>query len=163
MQNALIPGFRQSPAVHFLRSAQCRHIARACHCSSDVPGSWVVQQSRLKKINEARFTIIIIYPLTARVGGAPQMISQPGSLSNSYKIYGRQTPLKMLDPLPPHKKKPPPSDKTAKSYILWLKLNKMDETGLSVLQSADKQRNPSFHIHAPGSKAQMPIHSNNIS
>ena len=38
--------------------------------------------------------------------------------------------------------------------ILWLKLNKIG--GISILQSAHKQGNPSFHSHAPGSKRRYP-------
>ena len=49
-------------------------------------------------------------------------------------------------------KKIPPQfhDKTVQSNILWLNLNKIG--GISILQSAHKQGNPSFHLHAPGSK-----------
>ena len=41
-------------------------------------------------------------------------------------------------------------DKAVQSNILWLNLNKIG--AISILQSADKQGNPSFHFHAPGSK-----------
>ena len=41
--------------------------------------------------------------------------------------------------------------------ILWLNLNKISE--MNILQSADKQGNPSFHFVALGSKA---MHSNSI-
>ena len=41
-------------------------------------------------------------------------------------------------------------DKAIQSNILWLNLNKINE--ISILQSADKQGNPSFHFDAPGSK-----------
>ena len=53
---------------------------------------------------------------------------------------------------PPQKKKS--HDKAVRSYILWLNLNKISE--ISVLQSADKEGNPSFHFHAPGSKRRYP-------
>ena len=42
------------------------------------------------------------------------------------------------------------NDKAVQSDILWLNLNKT--SGISILQSADKQGKPSFHFHAPGSK-----------
>ena len=42
------------------------------------------------------------------------------------------------------------NDEAVQSNILWLNLNKINE--ISILQSADKQGNPSFHFHAPGSK-----------
>ena len=61
-------------------------------------------------------------------------------------------PLKMfLKSLPP-----PPNfmTKAVQYNILWLNLNKIVE--ISVLQLADKQGNPSFHIHAPGSKCRYP-------
>ena len=45
-------------------------------------------------------------------------------------------------------------DKTVRSNILWLNLNKINET--SLLQSAHKQGNPSFHFHTPGSKRRYP-------
>ena len=38
--------------------------------------------------------------------------------------------------------------------ILWLNLNKINE--ISILQSAHKQGNPSFHFHAPGLKCKYP-------
>ena len=41
-------------------------------------------------------------------------------------------------------------DKTVQSNILWLNVIKIG--GRSILQSAHKQGNPSFHVHAPGSK-----------
>ena len=41
-------------------------------------------------------------------------------------------------------------DKAVQSNVMWLNLNKINE--ISSLQSADKQGNPSFCIHAPGSK-----------
>ena len=41
-------------------------------------------------------------------------------------------------------------EKAVQSDLLWLDLNRIDEIG--ILQSADKQRNLSFHTHAPGSK-----------
>ena len=41
-------------------------------------------------------------------------------------------------------------EKAVQSNILWLNLNKITE--ISILQSAHKQANPSFHFHAPGSK-----------
>ena len=48
---------------------------------------------------------------------------------------------------------PPPQfhDKTVQSDILRLNLSKIKE--VSILQSADKQGNPSFHFHALGSNA----------
>ena len=42
-------------------------------------------------------------------------------------------------------------DKTVQSNILWLNLKKINE--ISVLQSADKHGNPSFHFNAPGTRA----------
>ena len=47
-------------------------------------------------------------------------------------------------------KSPPPQfqDKAVQSNILWLILKK----SVSILQSAHKQGNLSFHFHAPGSK-----------
>ena len=45
-------------------------------------------------------------------------------------------------------------DKTVRSNMLWLNLNKIDE--IFFLQSAHKQVNPSFHFHAPGSKRRYP-------
>ena len=45
-------------------------------------------------------------------------------------------------------------DKAVQSNILWLNLNKINE--VSILQSADKQGNPSFHFHALGSKRRYP-------
>ena len=39
-------------------------------------------------------------------------------------------------------------------HCTWLNLNKID--GISILQSANKQGNPSFHFHAPGSKRGYP-------
>ena len=41
-------------------------------------------------------------------------------------------------------------DKTVQSNMLWLNVIKIG--GISILQSAHKQGNPSFHFHAPGSK-----------
>ena len=41
-------------------------------------------------------------------------------------------------------------DKAVLYNILWLNLNKIAE--ITILQSADKQGNPSFHFDAPGSK-----------
>ena len=41
-------------------------------------------------------------------------------------------------------------DEAVQSNILWLNLNKINE--ISILQSADKQGNPSFYFSAPGSK-----------
>ena len=46
------------------------------------------------------------------------------------------------------------------SDILWLNLNKINV--ISILQSADKQSNPSFHFHAPGSKRKYPCNANSI-
>ena len=46
-------------------------------------------------------------------------------------------------------------DKAVQSNnILWLDLSKINE--ISILQSTDKQGNPSFHFHAPGSKRRYP-------
>ena len=45
-------------------------------------------------------------------------------------------------------------DKAVQSNTLWLNLNKINE--VNILQSADKQGNPSFHFHAPGSKRRYP-------
>ena len=52
--------------------------------------------------------------------------------------------------------KSPPKfhDKAVQSNILWLNLNKVFEK--SILQSAHKQGNASFHFHAPGSKRRYP-------
>ena len=41
-------------------------------------------------------------------------------------------------------------DKAVQSNILWLNLNKIND--ISILQSAHKLGNPSFHFHAPGLK-----------
>ena len=52
---------------------------------------------------------------------------------------------------------PPPlkfHDKGVQSNILWLNLNKINE--VSILQSAHKQGNLSFHYHAPVSKRRYP-------
>ena len=46
-------------------------------------------------------------------------------------------------------------DKAIQSYLLWLTLNKINE--ISILQSADKQGDPTFHFHAPGSKRRYSI------
>ncbi len=45
-------------------------------------------------------------------------------------------------------------DKAVQFDMLWLNLNKIGE--ISILQSAHKQGNPSFHFHAPGSKRRYP-------
>ena len=45
-------------------------------------------------------------------------------------------------------------DKTVQSSILWLNVIKIG--GISILQAAYKQGNPSFHFHAPGSKRRYP-------
>ena len=45
-------------------------------------------------------------------------------------------------------------DQAVRSNILLLNLNKINE--ISILQSADKQGNPSFHFHAQGSKRRCP-------
>ena len=58
-------------------------------------------------------------------------------------------------PLPKNKKKI--HDKAVQSNILWLNLNKIGE--ISILQSAHKQGNASFHFLAPGLKR---MHSNNL-
>ena len=65
------------------------------------------------------------------------------------KWYGGQTPLKVdvvvfLIPNKIH-------HKTVQSNTLWLKFNKID--WINILQSADRQGKPSFHIHAQGSKS----------
>ena len=60
-------------------------------------------------------------------------------------------PLKMF--LKNHEKKKI-HDKAVQSNILWLNLNKIN--GISILQSAHKQGNPSFHFHAPDSKRRYP-------
>ena len=44
--------------------------------------------------------------------------------------------------------------KDVQSNILLLNLNK--NGGISILQSAHKQGNPSFHFYAPGSKRRYP-------
>ena len=44
--------------------------------------------------------------------------------------------------------------KAVQSNILWLNLNK--NGGISILQIAHKQGNPSFHFHTPGSKLGYP-------
>ena len=54
---------------------------------------------------------------------------------------GFKNPLKILD-------------KAVQSNILWLNLNKIGV--ISILQSAHKQGNPSFHFHEPGSKRSYP-------
>ena len=53
----------------------------------------------------------------------------------------------MFQKIPP----PPIHDKAVQSYVEWLNLNKIND--ISILQSADKQGNPSFHFHAKGSNA----------
>ena len=45
-------------------------------------------------------------------------------------------------------------EKAVQSNILWLNINKINE--ISILQSADKQGNPSCHFHAPGSRRTYP-------
>ena len=45
-------------------------------------------------------------------------------------------------------------DKTVQSSILWLNVIKIG--GISILRSAHKQGNPSFHFHEPGSKRRYP-------
>ena len=72
------------------------------------------------------------------------------SLYNHYKWYGPQNPLKKFQKNPPTKI----HDEAVQSNILWLNLNKIGE--ISILQSAHKQGNPSFHFHAPGSKRRYP-------
>ena len=71
------------------------------------------------------------------------------SLYNLYKWWGLQTPLEMFQKIPQKF-----HVKTVQSDILWLNLNKIN--GISFLQSAYKQGNPSFHFHAPGSKHRYP-------
>ncbi len=59
------------------------------------------------------------------------------------------------DPSKNVSKNPPKfHDKAVQSNILWLNLNKIG--AISILQSAHKQGNPSFHFHAPGSKRRYP-------
>ena len=74
------------------------------------------------------------------------------SLYDPYKWHGPQTPLKMFLKIPQKF-----HDKAVQSNILWLNLNK-----ISILQSADKQGNPSFHFHAPGSKRRYQWYSNSL-
>ena len=45
-------------------------------------------------------------------------------------------------------------DKAVQSNTPWLNLNKIN--GISILQYVDKQGNPLFHFHAPGSKRRYP-------
>ena len=45
-------------------------------------------------------------------------------------------------------------DKAVQFNVLWLNLNKID--GISILQSAHKQGNPSFRFHALGLKCRYP-------
>ena len=52
------------------------------------------------------------------------------------------------------KNKPKFHDKTVQSDILWINIIKIG--GISILQSAYKQGNPSFHFHMPGSKRRYP-------
>ena len=61
-----------------------------------------------------------------------------------------KTPLKMFPKIHTQKF----HDKAVQSNILWLNLNKINE--INILQSTDKQGNPSFHFHAPGSKRRYP-------
>ena len=60
-----------------------------------------------------------------------------------------QTPLKMFQKIPKifH-------DKAVQSNKLWLNSNNIGE--ISILQSAHKQGNPSFHFHVPVSKPIYP-------
>ena len=51
-------------------------------------------------------------------------------------------------------KRPKSHDKAVQSNMQWLKFNKIN--AISILQSADKQGNPSFYFHAPGSKRRYP-------
>ena len=51
-------------------------------------------------------------------------------------------------------KRPKSHDKAVQSNMQWLKFNKIN--AISILQSADKQGNPSFLFHAPGSKRRYP-------
>ena len=55
---------------------------------------------------------------------------------------------------PSKKKRKKIHDKAVQSNILWLNLNKIRE--ISILQSAHKQGNPSFHFLALGSKRRYP-------
>ena len=61
-----------------------------------------------------------------------------------------------IDPSKNVSKSSPPKfhDKAVQSNILWLNLIKINEIG--ILQLADKQGNPSFYFHAPGSKRRYP-------
>ena len=53
---------------------------RVVHCSDHVPHQWSVTKEKVHTVTMMMMMIIIIiYPLTARVVGAPQMISQPVS------------------------------------------------------------------------------------
>ena len=67
------------------------------------------------------------------------------SLYNPYKWHGPQTRLKMFQKIPQKF-----HDKAVQSNMLWLNLNNIGE--MSILQSAHKQGNPSFHFYAPGKK-----------
>ena len=59
------------------------------------------------------------------------------------------------DPSKNVSKNPPKfHDKAVQSNILWLNLNNIG--AVSILQSAHKQGNHSFHFHAPGSKRRYP-------
>ena len=58
-------------------------------------------------------------------------------------------PAKNVSTPPPTKEKKMRC-KAVQSNILWLNLNK--NGWISILQSAHKHGNPSFHFHAPGSK-----------
>ena len=59
------------------------------------------------------------------------------------------------DPSKNVSKNPPKfHDKIVQSNILWLNLNNIG--AVSILQSAHKQGNHSFHFHAPGSKRRYP-------
>ena len=71
------------------------------------------------------------------------------SLYNPYKWYDSQTPLKMFRNIPQKF-----HDKAVQFNIVWLNLNKINE--ISILQSAEKQGNPSFYFHAPGPKRRYP-------
>ena len=83
------------------------------------------------------------------------------SLYNPYKCHGPQTPLKMFEKIHTHTHTRTHThthiqihDKAVQSNILWLNLNKIRD--ISILQSAHKQGNDSFHFHAPGSKRRYP-------
>ena len=64
-------------------------------------------------------------------------------------VHRHGTPLKMFKKIPQKF-----HDKAVQSNILWQNINKINE--ISILQLADKQGNPSFQFHAPGSERRYP-------